>query len=172
MGMFIEVLTHPSFWQNLMLKNRWDQTMTGFFLRSWNRKAQTTAIRQPTTPSVVWKRPFYPRNYPKWLQQPGTDDENHGIPDDSGRIFRLCNCPGSWVLSPWNGHQIGKNTIRNSILNHEMLGCQVGGVNCRNAFVSFKDRKSVELAKERWPSDGHGSGAARLGNNRHVQKKP
>ena len=25
---------------------------------------------------------------------------------------------------------------------------QVGGVNCRNAFVSFKDRKSVELAKE------------------------
>ena len=24
---------------------------------------------------------------------------------------------------------------------------QAGGVNCRNAFVSFKDRKSVELAK-------------------------
>lgn len=26
---------------------------------------------------------------------------------------------------------------------------QVGGVNCSNAFVAFKDRKSVELAKER-----------------------
>ena len=31
---------------------------------------------------------------------------------------------------------------------------QAGGVNCRNAFVSFKDRKSVELAKARGMSLG------------------
>ena len=47
---------------------------------------------------------------------------------------------------------------------------QVGGVNCRNAFVSFKDRKSVELAKDgRWPW-GHGH-AARLGKNKKHSAK-